>query len=181
MRVPLDQKFFHCAVLWVTSAANGFVFFCFVLFFVFFASHFRSVWPLSLLAFRRAAHSFSLDSRPTVVQQDLMQTLTSKKCTTHDETQKDFTDVPEKSCTNRQSTAARISNGQHESLGHCYRRHVNPKKQHEILYLSQVCACACVSEFKMHQVCNEDCIGVLFLVASGYRTGDRPHTLYECH
>ncbi len=83
----------------------------------------RSVWPLSLLAFRGAVHSLSLKRQHVEISDTFLEEMVIGK-------------IPERK---NECNSTQIQDGQFLRLEHCYRRHVKPKKQHEILALGQVC------------------------------------------
>ena len=97
------------------------------------------MWPLSLLAFRAAALRLALDRNPKTVEDTILHRISSNTCSVHT---KQTTGVESNNAgilqDEKTTIKSRITSGQHEILEHCYRRHVKPKKQHEILYLSKV-------------------------------------------
>ena len=114
----------------------------------------QRVWPLSLLAFRTSFHALALPRHP-VCEEKLSQLLQnkikehhcdSKKtsdcnslkfCVTPDE-KKSLCDHGAPTTESWTSAQDEIRNGQYRLLQHCYRRHVKPKKQHEITRLAEV-------------------------------------------
>ena len=117
---------------------------------------FREVWPLSLLAFKAATRALSLYRQPQQLDSTVFSSLVgaNEHHTYHTETaggvsQCDVSESPEEGAkVNGNETKApssmgsgnqaEIKDGQYMSLEHCYRRHVKPKKQHEIQQLGQV-------------------------------------------
>ena len=97
------------------------------------------MWPLSLLAFRAAALGLALDRNPKTVEDAMLHRISSNTCSVHS---KQTTGVESSNAgilqDEKPTIRSKITSGQHELLEHCYRRHVKPKKQHEILYLSKV-------------------------------------------
>ena len=78
----------------------------------------EKVYPLSLLSFVAAAHSLSLSRRP------------SRQLSRRETEEKEEEEV-------RGGGTRHIS--QVTGLDHVFRRHVKPKKQHEIKNLAKVC------------------------------------------
>ena len=141
---------------------------------VFFLFIFRTVWPLSLLAFHASVHSVSVPNRPVTADASLCEqllkdpkTFTSADHATVKSTQgivgdgrhgNRMTKLRAKGRkphmeTTLETRPARdlgqtevgpcsevntLRGGQWLQLDHCYRRHVKPKKQHEITTLAPV-------------------------------------------
>ena len=126
------------------------------------------VWPLSLLAFHSSVHSLSLSPRPlppdTAACGQLLQRDNTKKaastqgdsCHGNGRTQQQLNgeEAAVEMTTNETiasggvaqavvsplvSALSSVRDGQLLQLDHCYRRHVKPKKQHEIMTLAPVC------------------------------------------
>lgn len=95
------------------------------------------MWPLSLLAFRRVALCLAADRKPKTVGHELLERFVSPKCLRHSSTSKPKWENTS-TCHQRNLPKAEIKNGQHQWIEHSFRRHVKPKKQHEILHLGQV-------------------------------------------
>ena len=139
---------------------------------IFYLFIFRTVWPLSLLAFHASVHSVSLPNRPVTADTYLCErllkhtkTFSSADIATVKPTQdivgdshygSTMTKLREKSRKHRNETTRlpkdssrteiglgsavkTLRDGQWLQLDHCYRRHVKPKKQHEIMTLAPVC------------------------------------------
>ncbi|XP_013385101.1 protein RRNAD1 [Lingula anatina] len=97
----------------------------------------RHVWPLSLLAYKATTQALSLPRKPLSAD-ELRKRLST--CQSQSTCTSDFQQTSAAGC---QKTE--ISNGQCLSLDHCYRRHVKPKKQHEIQGLAQVVSLLSIS------------------------------------
>jgi hypothetical protein len=101
-------------------------------YFVELLSFFSEVWPLSLLAFKAATQALSLPRKPVDTTRDVHNFKFPKLS------------ADKRNFVRRDDSGKNdIKNGQYLSLDHCYRRHVKPKKQHEIKKLGEVLLIFC--------------------------------------
>lgn len=94
--------------------------------------------PLSLLCFKSCTQTYSLKRNPVDLDSHQIQQTFTKDTSLH--TDKDHKipvpiqlEIPD---TTR--SKGNIRDGQYLPLNHCFRKHVKPKKQHEILQLGKV-------------------------------------------
>ena len=138
---------------------------------IFYLFIFRTVWPLSLLAFHASVHSVSLPNRPvtadtslcerllkdpkTFISADISSVKPSQDIVGDGRFGNRMTKLRSKGQKPRMETARlpkdsrqmevgpgsavkTLRDGHWLQLDHCYRRHVKPKKQHEIMTLAPV-------------------------------------------
>jgi hypothetical protein len=99
------------------------------------------VLPLSLLCFKTCTQTFSLNRSPVDLDSHKIQQTFTKDTSLH--TDKDHKipvpiqlEIPDTASHAR--SKGNIKDGQYLPLNHCFRKHVKPKKQHEILQLGKV-------------------------------------------
>ncbi len=88
------------------------------------------------MAFRASATMLSLDQNLVKLSGADIAKFTGK-CPRHVEPDM-YENSNDEPATVGKVESGRIKDGQLDLLAHCYRRHVKPKKQHEILQLSEV-------------------------------------------
>lgn len=90
----------------------------------------RIVWPLSLLAYRASIQALSLSRNPLECELPISE-LKSDSNSAEASTTRAGEEMED-------DESKEVKDGQCMMLEHCYRRHVKPKKQHEILVLAKV-------------------------------------------
>jgi len=117
------------------------------------------VWPLSLLAFRSSVLSLQLQRRSVDISklEELIQAGRIIPARLNNNALHKQHPTP-RTCNHNtshiyenHSDVSNICNGQYKFLEHCYRRHVKPKKQHEIVRLGKVIWSMC-SQYDVKQV-----------------------------
>ena len=93
----------------------------------------KVVWPLEILALKAAIKTFSLKRTP-ITKSQLIENLGGGKLQNNCDHIKVDDEAWPVDCTEELT----VQGGQHKGLKHVFRKHIKPKKQHEIVRMSQL-------------------------------------------